>query len=71
MPVIQEMAAGRAPVTADLGLDHAMIPAEAGAVAPVIDRIYTLDAIGDAMGHIGERQTRGKTVIRLRGEGPR
>lgn len=36
---------------------------ESGAVTPVIDRTYPLDAAADALAHVGERHTRGKTVI--------
>jgi NADPH:quinone reductase-like Zn-dependent oxidoreductase len=36
---------------------------EAGDVSPVIDREYPLDAIHDAFSHVGERHTRGKTIV--------
>ena len=37
--------------------------AEAGDVAPVIDRTYPIAATAKALDHIGERHTQGKTVI--------
>jgi 2-desacetyl-2-hydroxyethyl bacteriochlorophyllide A dehydrogenase len=36
---------------------------EAGKVTPVIDRTYSLDAAAEAVTHVGERHTRGKTVV--------
>ena len=36
---------------------------EAGNVAPVVDRTYSLSETADAMRHLEERQGRGKTVI--------
>jgi NADPH:quinone reductase-like Zn-dependent oxidoreductase len=36
---------------------------ESGEVTPVIDRTYALSEAAEAVGHVGERHTRGKTVI--------
>jgi 2-desacetyl-2-hydroxyethyl bacteriochlorophyllide A dehydrogenase len=36
---------------------------ESGEVTPVIDRTYPLSEAAEAVGHVGERHTRGKTVI--------
>ena len=36
---------------------------ETAKVAPVIDRTYPLNEVADAMRYLGERHTRGKTVI--------
>jgi NADPH:quinone reductase-like Zn-dependent oxidoreductase len=37
--------------------------AEAGKVAPVIDRTYSLDETPEAIGHVGEGHSQGKTII--------
>jgi NADPH:quinone reductase-like Zn-dependent oxidoreductase len=36
---------------------------EAGNVAPVVDRTYSLSETADAMRHLEQRQGRGKVVI--------
>ena len=45
----------------DLGVLKELI--ESGKVIPVIDRTYGLSDLPEAIGHVGERHTRGKTVI--------
>jgi NADPH:quinone reductase-like Zn-dependent oxidoreductase len=49
------------PNTADLKVLKELI--EDGKVTPVIDRTYPLGEVREAIGRIGERHTRGKTVI--------
>jgi NADPH:quinone reductase-like Zn-dependent oxidoreductase len=38
---------------------------ETGDVTPVIDREYALEAVHDALEHVGERHTMGKTVVTI------
>jgi NADPH:quinone reductase-like Zn-dependent oxidoreductase len=38
---------------------------DAGDVAPAIDRTYPLSEAAAALSHVGERHTRGKTVITM------
>jgi NADPH:quinone reductase-like Zn-dependent oxidoreductase len=45
----------------DLGVLKELI--ESGRVTPVIDGTYELSDLPEAIGHVGERHTRGKTVI--------
>jgi len=49
------------PNTADLNVLKELT--EDGRVTPVIDRTYPLGETREAIGHIGARHTRGKTVI--------
>jgi NADPH:quinone reductase-like Zn-dependent oxidoreductase len=37
--------------------------AEAGRVSPVLDRTYPLDEAAEAIGHVGEGHSQGKTII--------
>ena len=39
--------------------------AETGQVTPVIDRVYPLDQASDAVAHVGEGHSQGKTIITL------
>ena len=42
---------------------------EAGKVAPVVDRIYPLSEVPEALGYVGKGHVRGKVVIAAAGHG--
>ena len=39
--------------------------AEAGKMTPVIDKVYPLDQAPDAIAHVGEGHSQGKTLVTL------
>jgi hypothetical protein len=51
--------------TGDEGIRHRRVPVDAGAIRPVIDRVFRFDETPAAMQRVESGRSRGKVVIQV------